>query len=94
MNYRAGQNVCALLGCHQRNEEKETEKETGNLGDEVAGYLRKCVVWAACMYECVKGEEHWEVCVCVRFILGFELETPIVAATDTHTSAQFALLYT
>lgn len=47
MNYRAGQNVCALSGCHQRNEEKEkeTEKETGNLGDGVAGYLRKCVVY-------------------------------------------------
>lgn len=54
MNYRAGQNVCALLGCHRRNEEKATEKETVNLGlgrrGKAGGWLSKEVCGVGWMY--------------------------------------------
>lgn len=96
MNYRAGQNVCALLGCHQH---EEKVKETGNLGGGKAWQSGWLVIYGSVrcgLDECMSvwRRESNGRCVCVRFILGFELETPSAAATDTHTSAQFALLYT
>lgn len=71
MNYRAGQNVCALLGCHQ-NEEKV--RETGNLGHGEAWQSGWLVIYGSvrcgldeCMNVCRGGRAMGGVCVWVSF---------------------------